>query len=273
MYIDDRQSPGSQYPGAASLGRLGWDGLSYGHLGQVGLPLPTVSAFTFRNTGLVDPENCCATCGDPPATGGRTNLGVGLRGNGAVSLAAANGMELAFTISGHRPGMEYDITRTRRNSIWQRVGGVWTRLEPTNPMGTNDDHFATDECLRLGRTNRIFAIDTPGWPLAALPAAAGTIFGGLNPAVVSNVAATDLVFRLSFAEWVIARSQAEGIPWTHLRLPPFQNGAARPHVYWHSITWLVRNPAGNPAGVWVLGPRSEIQLGSLSAAVINSPPA
>src|SRR5438128_2340869 len=136
MYIYDRQSPGSPYAGAvSSWDRLGWDGLSYGHLGLVGLPLPTVSAFNFRNTGVVDPENCCASCTDLPATGGRMNLGIGLRGSGNVSLRPANGMELAFTISGHRPGMEYDITRTRRSSMWQRVGAVWTSLE-SDPMGT-----------------------------------------------------------------------------------------------------------------------------------------
>jgi len=163
MYLYDRQSTGSQYPGTTTpLNRLGWGGLPSEQFGQVGLPLPTVSAFRFRNTGTTDPENCCVVCtANQPQTGGRLNLGVGLRGNGAISLRAANGMELAFTIAGHRPGIEYDITRTRRNSLWQRVGGAWARLE-SNPMGTNDDHFATDECLRLSASNRIFAVDTPG---------------------------------------------------------------------------------------------------------------
>jgi len=271
MYFYDRQSPGSQYLGiATSSDRLRWDGLSSQRLGQVGSPLPTVSAFTFRNTGLVDPENCCATCTILPATGGRTNLGVGLRGNGAVALRAANGMELAFTISGHSPGMEYDITRTRRNSMWQRVGGVWTSLE-SNPMGTNDDHFDDDECLRLSRSNRIFAIDTPGWWRTPVPAPAAQPFPRLS-GVLADAAATELVRRSSFAEWVIARNRAEGIPWTPLQLPPFANGTPRPHIYWHNIIWLIRNPAGNPAGQWVLGPRSEIARGSLSADVINSAP-
>jgi len=275
MYFYDRQSPGSQFAGTTTpWDRLGWGGLSSGQFGQVALLLPTVSAFRFRNFGTTDPENCCANCTTlDPRTGGRLNLGVGLRGNGAVPLRAANGMELAFTISGHRPGIEYDITRTRRNSLWQRVGGVWTRLE-SHPMGTGDDPPPdVDECLTLSRSNRIFSEDRPGWRDAALPVPAVTLLRGFNPGVVSAVAATELVMRFSFAEWVIARSRAEGIPWTRLQLPPFRNGSARPHIYWHSITWLIRNPLGDPTGQWVLGPRSAIEQGSLSGAVINSTPA
>lgn len=245
--------------------------ITYDRLGGVTPPLPRVTGFTFRNTGVVDPENCCSSCTDPPVTAGRGNIGVGMRGNGAVALRAANGMELAFTIAGHRAGIEYDITRTRRNSFWQRVAGAWTRLE-TNPMGTNDDHFDTDECLRLSPSNRLFAIDSPGWLDTALPAPAALLFGGLSPAAISDAAATDLVFRFSFAEWVIARSRGEGIPWTPLTLPALPNGTARRHIYWHSITWLVRNPIGSLAGEWAQGPRSEIAPGSLSAAVINSAP-
>jgi len=274
MYLYDRQSPGSQYAGAAtSWDRLGWDGLSYGQVGPVALPLPTVSAFRFRNTGTTDPENCCVNCTTlDPRTGGRLNLGVGLRGNDAVPLRAANGMELAFTISGHRPGIEYDITRTRRNSLWQRVGGVWTRLE-SHPMGMGDDPPPdVDECLRLSGSNRIFSEDRPGWRNAVLPVPAVTIFTGINPANVSNVAATELVMRFSFAEWVIARNRAEGIPWTRLQLPPFANGTPRQHIYWHSVTRLIRNPPGVATGSWVLGPGNAIQTGSLSAAVINSAP-
>lgn len=267
MYIYARQPSDSQYGnGGASFGYPQFGGLSHSQFGQIGAALPRVSAFRFQNTGTTDPENCCRVCASAlfPQTGGRINLGVGLRGNGATPLRAANGMELAFTIAGHRAGIEYDILRTRRNSIWQRVGGVWTRLGGYDPMGTGDDSFYTDECLRISRSSRIFVIDLPGWGGIALPAAA-TSFTGPG--------ATEVVLRMSAAEWVRARSLAEGIPWTPLILPPFQNGARRPHIYWHTITWLIRNPAGNPAGVWVLGPRSRIQLGSLSGNVINSAPA
>lgn len=240
-------------------------------LGQLALPLPTAANFRFRNTGTVDPENCCVNCTTRlPATAGRLNLGVGLRGLGAVPLRAANGMELAFTIAGHRPGIEYDITRTRRNSLWERRAGVWTRLE-SDPMGTSDDpHPDVDECLRLSRSNRIFAEDRPGWPNTALPALAGTIFGGLTAGVVTHADATDVVLRFSFAEWVIARNRVEGIPWTRLALPSRRDGTPRRFIFWHSITWLIRDGSGR----WVLAlPRNRIAMGSLSAAVINSPPA
>lgn len=277
MYIGDRQSSGSQYPGAAkSLDRLGWDGLSHEQFGQVGLPLPTVSAFRFRNTGTTDPENCCFNCTvNPPLTAGRINLGVGLRGNGAVSIRASNGMELAFTIAGHRPGIEYEITRTRRNSLWQRTAAGWTRLG-TVPMGTGDDPPPdVDECKVLSASNRIFSEDRPGWRTINIPAPANTIFRSnlFGAPVATVVNAIEIVSRFSFAEWVISRSKAEGIPWTRLQLPPFRNGTARPHIYWHSTMWLVRNPVGSLAGQWVVGPRSEIELGPTLGAVINSAPA
>jgi hypothetical protein len=272
MYIYDRQSSGSQHPRAIALDRPLQDGLLYRQFSGLGQnPLPRVAAFRFRNTGTVDPENCCGICSTRlPATGGRLNLGVGLRGSGTVPLRAANGMELSFTISGHRAGFEYDITRTRRNSFWERVGGVWRPLE-SDPMGTQDDHHDDDECLRLTRSNRIFAVDRPHWRNIALPAPAAQPFRG-NTGVLANAAATELVRRSSFAEWVIVRSKSEGISWSPLELPPFRDGTRRRHIYWHSITWLIRDPVGDPAGRWVMGPRSAIRLGSLSGAVINSAP-
>lgn len=263
MYLHDRLSQFGQFAGG-----LGW-------YGQGPLPLPTVSAFRFRNIGTTDPENCCTNCTTGvPQTGGRINLGVGLRGGGAASIRAANGMELAFTISGHRPGMEYEITRTRRNALWFRNAAGWTRLG-TTPMGTGDDPVPeVDECKTLSRTNRIYSEDRPGWQTINVPAPAGTIFrSNLFGAPVATPAnALEVVSRMSFAEWVIVRNRAEGIPWTPLQLPPLRNGNPRRHIYWHTIMWLVRNPAGSVAGTWVVGPRSEIALGSLSAAVINSTP-
>jgi hypothetical protein len=199
------------------------------------------------------------------------NLGVGLRGSGTVPIVAANGMELAFTISGHRHGMEYDIKRTRSDSLWQRAGGKWTSWE-SHPMGTGDDPPPDgDECLRLGKSNRIFAIDTPGWYNAGLPIPAGFRPVGLS-GVRASAAATELVQRFSFAEWVIARNRVEGLPWTPLQLP-LRNGKPRSYIFWRSTTWLIRNPPGDPTGNWVLGPRSAIERGSLLAKVIDSAPA
>jgi len=270
MYICDPRLSGSQDPGGAALSdRLGWDKPSYGHLGPVGLPLPRVTAERFHNAGTVDPENCCPSCTRLPTTHGRANLGVGLRGEGSVSLRAANGMEWAFTISGHRPGIDYDILRRSRHSLWERVGGVWRNLE--NQV-RDDDREEDDECLRLSRTNRIFVMDRPGWSPAAVPTAVKDFFFGFthtaaNP-VRSDPSATELVLRGSFAEWVQARSKAEGIPWTHLELSPLPDGTKRTHYTWHSITWLIRNGPGQ----WVVGPRSVIQRGPIAREVMRVAP-
>ena len=127
--------------------------------------MPRVTAFRFRNADgtTSDPTNCCAIC--------PTALGVGRNGT------ASNGMELRFTIDGHRPGMEYDITRTRRDSLWQRRAGAWASLG-SNPMGTRDDHHDTDECLSPRGGRLIFAVDMPGWPNLALPSPAVGLGGG-----------------------------------------------------------------------------------------------
>ncbi len=223
-------------------------------IGQ-GPALPRVSAFRFRNANgaTSDALNCCAVC--------PVGLGVGQNGT------ASNGMELRFTIDGHRPGIEYDITRTRRNSIWQRRGGAWTSVE-AHPMGTRDDHRDIDECLSPRGGRFIFAIDMPGWPDLALPAPAQSL-GGLRPGVFTAADAQDVVFRLSFAEWVIARSRGEGIGWTPLALPPRPDGTQRRFVFWFCIVWLTRDGAGR----LVLDARSRIALGSLSARTIGTAPA
>ena len=127
-------------------------------------------------------------------------------------------------------------------------------------MGTGDDHHDNDECLTI-RNNRIFVIDTPGFPNLVLPAPEDMQLRLLSGAV-THVDATDLVGRYSFAEWVIARSRSEGIPWKAISPGPF--------TYWHSIIWLTRNASRQ----WVLDrTRSEIARGPLRAAVVNSAPA
>jgi hypothetical protein len=217
-------------------------------------PVPRITSVSFRNAGgeSSHPDNCCRHC--------PVSLGVGRDGT------ASNGMELQFTISGHRRGIEYDITRTRRNSFWERRAGVWTCLQ-SQPMGTRDDRHDADECL-IPRSNRIFAIDTPGFPGINLPAPGGMRLRLLN-GTVTHPDATDLVQRMSFAEWVIARCRAEGIPWTRLELPAMRDGTPRRFVFWHSIIWLTRDGSNR----WVLDrARSRIAGGSLSAAIINSPP-
>jgi hypothetical protein len=240
-------------------------GLESGHLGQQPASLPRVVDFSFRNQDgtTSDPANCCVSCQVTLANGRQSGTGINLGvGQGGT---ASNGMELMFVLSGHRPGLEYDITRTRRNSLWERRNGVWACLE-ARPMGTKDDRHDADECLRP-TNNRLFVIDRPGWAGVTLPAPAGTIFRGESS--VAHPDATNLVLRASFAEWVIARSRSEGIPWTPLQLPTRRDGNPRRFVFWHTITWLTRNVSGQ----WVLDrTRSRIRRGSLSAATVNAAP-
>jgi hypothetical protein len=138
-----------------------------GNLDQQPASLPRVTRFVFRNqNGTTSAAaNCCLICRttlpDGRQAGSGFNLGVGQGGT------ASNGMEMQLFLSGHRSGLEYDVVRTRRDSMWERRGGVWTRLE-IHPMGTSDDRFAADECLRP-RNNRIFVVDRPGWPNIAVP--------------------------------------------------------------------------------------------------------
>jgi hypothetical protein len=216
--------------------------------------MPRVTAFRFRNTGASDPDNNCANC---PIT-----LGIGVGGT------ARNGMELRFTIDGHRAGMEYDITRTRRDSFWQRDAGVWSELG-SNPMGTNDDHHDNDEWL-IPRRGFIYAIDRPGYATLTLGTPATPLGGGtLWPGAVTSATAQDVVLRYSFAEWVIARHRGEGIPWTPLELPPMRDGTPRRFVFWRCVVWITRDGAGN----FVLDvPRCRIERGSFSAAVLNAAP-
>jgi hypothetical protein len=225
-------------------------------IGQTATVLPDVTRVHFRNGDDGDTpheDNCCAICRD---------IRLGVRQNGTAS----NGMEMIFTLSGHRRGIQYDIVRTVRASLWGRLNGVWTPLARRR-MGAPDDRTDNDECL-IPRRHRIFAIDAPGFrdpggPLQRLALPAAHI-----PGIPAN--ATDLVLRHSFAEWVIARSTTEGIPWTRLKLPPRRDGSPRSHIYWHSSEWLTRDRARN----WDMDiGRSRIRRGSLSAAVIDSPPA
>lgn len=234
-------------------------------LGQtpVALAFPRVAGVTFRNGdgATTSINNCCLHCPIP--------LGVGIDlGSGPT---ASNGMELQLAINGHRAGFEYDITRTRRNSVWERRAGSWTRLQYF-PMGTGDDRHDDDECLRL-RGGRIFAIDTPGFPGVILPGPHDLQLHLLSGAI-THIDATDLVSRFSFAEWPIARNRAESIPWTRLELPPYRDGSPRRFIFWHNIIWLTREVPNDTSSRWILDrARSRIARGSLSERIINSAPA
>ncbi len=223
---------------------------------QIAPLLPIVTRVDFRNGddgNTPHADNCCAIC---------PYIRLGIRQNGTAS----NGMEMIFTLSGHRRGIEYDIVRTVRASLWQRVAEVWTRLAYRR-RGTPDDRTDNDECL-IPRRNRIFVVDAPGFRDPEGPLARFRLPAAHIPRIPAN--ARDLVLRHGFAEWVIARNRTEGVPWMRLELPPQKDGTPRAHVYWYSIEWLIRDQAGN----WDMAmDRSRIRRGSLSELVINTPPA
>ncbi len=196
----------------------------------------TATRDAFNNTGAPDANNCAVIL---PAALGVDGPRLG-----------QNGMELIFRINGAIPsGTEFEITRTRASGLWQEDGGAWARLGG-NPAGTNDDHHDDDEC-QTPVGGRIFVIDTPG------------LGGSLNPRGVEflgagtvSATATSAVWKLAFAEWVIARNRRLGISWQRISTPNFHR--------WHSIfsTSLV-------GGTWTRvdtpsGQQNEIEMGNIS---------
>ncbi len=205
-------------------------------------PPPTLAGLTatrdaFNNAGAPDGANCAAVT---PASLGVNGPAVG-----------QNGMEMIFRIGGAiPPSTEFDITRTKATGVWQLNGGVWSHLGGW-PAGTSDDHHDQDECL-TPVAGRIFVVDTPGLP------------GTLNPvrpypgAGAVAATATAAVWKLSFAEWVIARNRPLGIGWTRISTPVFHR--------WHSIFSVAL-----VGGVWTRvdtpsGQHNEIELGSIPTA-------
>jgi hypothetical protein len=203
--------------------------------GLVGL---SATRDAFNNSGAPDPDNCAALV---PAALGVDGPAVG-----------QNGMEMIFRIHGPiPPGTEFDITRTKATGVWQEDGGAWSRLGGW-PAGTSDDHIDDDECLTPA-ARRIFVVDIPG-PHGTLDP---TTVAFPNAAAVSATA-TALVWKLSFAEWVIARNRPLGIGWRAISTPLFHR--------WHSI-FSVRLGGG----VWTRvdtpgGEHNEIELGAIATA-------
>jgi hypothetical protein len=195
----------------------------------------TATRVAFNNAGAPEAANCAAA---KPAALGVDGPALG-----------QNGMEMIFRINGAiPPGTEFDITRTRATGLWQQDGGAWARLGG-NAAGTNDDHHNADECLTpVG--GRIFVIDTPG--LSGTLDPTGVNFLGAGTVAATATAA---VWKLSFAEWVIARNRGLGIGWKRVSTPEFHR--------WHSIfsvelvggLWTrVNTPAGD---------QNEVELGSI----------
>lgn len=198
-----------------------------------GLAGLTATRDAFNNAGAPDPNNCAV---DLPAALGVDGPALGL-----------NGMEMIFRINGAiPPGTEFEITRTRASGLWQRNAGAWSRLGG-NPAGTNDDHHDQEEChTPVG--SRIFVIDTPGLTGSLDPT--GVAFLGAGTVAATATAA---VWKLSFAEWVMARNRGLGIGWTRISTPTFH--------FWHSILSVAL-----VGGVWTRvntpnGNANEIELG------------
>jgi hypothetical protein len=201
-----------------------------------GLAGLTATRDAFNNSGAPDPNDCAAL---KPAALGVDGPAVG-----------QNGMEMIFRIHGPiPPGTEFDITRTKATGVWQEDGGVWSRLGGW-PAGTSDDHTDDDECLTPA-ARRIFVVDTPGPPGTLDP----TTVAFPNAAAVSATV-TALVWKLSFAEWVIARNRPLGIGWMAISTPLFHR--------WHSIFSV-----GLIGGAWTHvdtpgGQHNEIELGAIA---------
>ncbi|MEM7427980.1 MAG: DUF4157 domain-containing protein [Pseudomonadota bacterium] len=197
--------------------------------------LPSVISHRFVNTGNTAADNCCRLC----------PVALGVRAGGLT----VNGMELQFTLDGHRAGLWYDILRTRRAAIWELTpAGNWNRYY-SDPSGTWDDSHNRDECL-TPRNRKIFVIDRPGWR--------NSDNTSWTPAR-SNPGSTEVVQIVNFAEWVNVKDPGAGGSWTRIsRL-----------VFWHTRLWLKKNAAGN----WVVDvANSEIATGSLPGSSFTAAP-
>ncbi|MGO9443396.1 MAG: hypothetical protein ACLPXB_01315, partial [Thiobacillaceae bacterium] len=159
--------------------------------------LPSVQLGNFRNTGPLSKENRCEVCRDLP--------GLGLDENTALNI-----MELRGDISGHRPNVEYDFSRTKERAIWERAGDTWTLLKYAPPK-TEDNRFSTDEDV-TPKNNHIYTVDGPGFEDLDHP--------------TPDASADEAVYRGTFIDFVRARV-GTGI-WSKV-----SNDFA-----WHSITWL-----------------------------------
>ena len=139
---------------------------------------PSVTAWSVRNSGATQRDNCCAVC--------PVDLGVDIQ-----SPNYKNGIELKATLRNHSSGFSYDIKRTKEANYWRRNGASdpWGSIASWNkPAGSDDDSHDSDECLAPvadGSNHKIYAEDRPGF----------------RPANLSN-SYTDYVQMINFIEFV-----------------------------------------------------------------------
>lgn len=208
--------------------------------GSAGAPgtataLPTATFAEFATSGQV---RCCrlhGPAGCPP------HLGVAKPGDSH----AKNGMNLSFSISGHRPSVEYGFVQVVHSKQCVHDdpanGGWWKAGEQGPGLADSPDPGAT--CTRPNRLSHITMADAPGET---------TMLGsreGVDPTL------TEVTRRTNATDWVIAR-EGSG-PWT--RVSEF--------FHWHSTTWIRRDAAGR----WVLAPRGN-SIGKGFTAIGSCPP-
>jgi hypothetical protein len=134
-------------------------------------------------------------------------------------------MELRANIEGHEAGVTYDIKRLVEFALWEKVGGKWIFEGHEGPKDDDPDNY--DECLIPSPPPvHIYSLDAPG----------------LDTADRADPAATEVVVKHTFAEWVdMEKPIGIGVESTNTFL-------------WHSIIWLTKS-----GGQWTMDrTRSEI---------------
>jgi len=136
-------------------------------------------------------------------------------------------MNLAFTIAGHRPTVEYGfvqvISSMGCNRASAALGGGWAAVDQDAP-GTDDSPAAGATCTSPNAANEITMTDAPGFAVAL---GAG-----------GHAGVDEMSMRMNATDWVIAREKPGG--WKRIS----------DLFAWHTINRIRRNAAGN----WELFP-------------------
>ncbi len=175
---------------------------------------------TFTRFDTKGPVRCCKDRGRGECP---THLGEAIPGDARPQ----NGMNLVFSLGGHRPGIEYGFVQVIHSQqcflLDAAVGGGWDQAQ-SNPPGSDDSPVVDATCPIPDARNEITMTDAPGL---------------LIPLGSRGMPHTEQhTQRVNATDWVIARERPG--PWQRIS-EQFQ---------WHSVTRIRRNPAGN----WELVP-------------------
>lgn len=181
------------------------------------LPSATFSRFVTAGGKLA----CCR-----PPVDCSPHLGVAK----ASDPVALNGMNLFFTISGHRPTVEYGIVQAKHTILCTRSGKTWTKVGETGP-GAQDSPSPGATCLLPDAHGEIGMADAPGMQVPL----------GL-PTAFPWTGVDEIRSALNLTDWVIARERPG--PWKAIS-----------HFFnWHSTTRILfagtaqLAPTGNAIG-------------------------